>query len=110
MSTIVCPHCGKTPASGLHRFMPGVSFVRGTFKCSECSGLSIFSGRVSIIACIASLGTMMLTLWAVRWYGDGELSLALYMVLLAGVIVLHQFVSAAILRRYARLHAIDSED
>lgn len=52
----------------------------------------------------------MLTLWAVRWSGDGKLSLALYLVLLAGVIVLHQFVSAAVLRRYARLLAIDSED
>lgn len=90
--------------------MPGVSFVRGRFECGECSGLSIFSGRASIIACIASLGTMMLTLWAVRWSGDGKLSLALYLVLLAGVIVLHQFVSAAVLRRYARLLAIDSED
>jgi hypothetical protein len=65
MPTLTCPHCGKSPATGLHRFLPLTKLVRETFACNLCGGRSEFSTsseRWSIAAGIVVLVTVLLAL------------------------------------------------
>jgi len=80
MPTLSCPHCGKRPATGLHRFLPLTKLVRETFVCSLCGQPSEFSAnaeRWSIAAGAAAFLSALITLRLVRaWQGINHIPMS----------------------------------
>ena len=66
MQRLTCPHCGKIPASGLIRFLPGPKLVRDKFVCSLCSGVSEFSGKSQAWAAAAMIASIILMGFGLR--------------------------------------------
>jgi hydrogenase/urease accessory protein HupE len=66
MRRLTCPHCGKIPALGLIRFLPGLKLVRDKLVCSLCSGVSEFSGKSQAWAVAAMLASIIFVALVLR--------------------------------------------
>jgi len=107
MPSFMCPHCGKTPSSGLFRFLPGFRLVRRNFVCSLCSGVSEFSGRSkawAVAAMFASLAVVGLALRiAMTVIGTQLIQMSTLgaVIAFAAIVGIAQIASALMLRRKA---------
>ena len=115
MPSFMCPHCGKTPSSGLFRFLPGFRLVRHKFVCSLCSGVSEFSGRSqawSVAAMVASLAVVGLALRiAMTMLGTQRIPMGTLgaVIAFAAIVGIAQVASALMLRRKAVLIPASSD-
>jgi hypothetical protein len=65
MPTLLCPHCKKPAAAGLHRFLPLTRLAKEAFRCNVCGEVSEFPSTAmnwSIAAGTAGLVATLLTL------------------------------------------------
>jgi hypothetical protein len=109
MPKISCPHCGKHPEQGFRHFLPWFNIVRREFVCSECSGVSLFSGKAEIWAYGASLANIGAAALLLRAMGVRSITGLLAVGFLAGIVALHQLVSAATLRHFASLVPVSDD-
>jgi hypothetical protein len=109
INTLICPHCKKAPATGLHRFLPRTKLVRASFECNLCGEHSEFSSSAenwSIAAGTAGLVATLLTLRLVMSsLGTNQIPMSTLGAIVAFVVIIfiYQLPAALMLRHKATL-------